>query len=163
MKNELNLQSPWITHVNKIMSLFKEDPDIHFNYNEDTFTLTMYVDNNAKAEALHKIIDPVKKFGNITLKINIVPANTNNNDITGILNCAFSGNPHFSRIEKVESGLGIIGGTYCVFKKEVIQFYNDDLTDLYRNYNGLAEDIARDVLNINNASINFCTDVKNIN
>lgn len=36
---------------------------------------------------------------------------------------------------------------YCVFKKEVIQFWNDDISDYLGNYTTLAKDIAREILN----------------
>ena len=57
---------------------------------------------------------------------------------------AFTGNPLFEQT-KVRSLAGI-SFEYCIFKKTVIQFWNDDLSDYYGNYNGLPTDIAKDVL-----------------
>ena len=43
---------------------------------------------------------------------------------------------------------------YCIFKKEVIQFWNDNLSDYRGNYNGLASDIAKEILKAN--IVQFC-------
>ena len=45
--------------------------------------------------------------------------------------------------------------SFAVFAKEVVQYYNDDLTDINGLKSTLYEDIARDVFDID--GINYCT------
>jgi hypothetical protein len=45
---------------------------------------------------------------------------------------------------------------YCIFKREVLQFWNDDIGDFWGYTSLLAEDIARDILHV---QIGFCTEV----
>jgi hypothetical protein len=36
---------------------------------------------------------------------------------------------------------------FPIFKAAVIQFFNDDLSDLFRNYNNIAEAVFHNILN----------------
>lgn len=79
------------------------------------------------------------------------------NDIeadTSAYETAFSGNSIFSKVVSA-SIMGLDLG-YCIFSSEIVQFWNDDLSDYYGNFNGLAEDIAREVLK--ETSVFFCTE-----
>ena len=49
---------------------------------------------------------------------------------------------------------------FVLFKPEVIQFLDDDTSDYYGNWNGLAEDIAREIFVEGYRGVNFCTEVK---
>ena len=70
------------------------------------------------------------------------------------ITAAFERNPHFKDATSVETPAGA-EVDFCIMNKEVIQFFNDDLTDIYGNFNGLAEDILREITVDSN--INFCT------
>lgn len=156
----LKLQPPWNTYVSKIRAIFENDPDIRIEFNDSTSkpVVTMYVENGTKADALQQLLGTEKKFGNISLGINIIPANKELNTPTDILQAALDGNPIVTQIETYD----VFGGemTFCEFRKEVIQFPNDDCSDLYGNFNGLAEDLARELfVGTINSQINYCTAV----
>lgn len=71
---------------------------------------------------------------------------------------AFTGNPHFSRVVTVRYPLGMVLN-YCVFKKEIIQFWNDDLSDINGVCSMITSDLAREILVLDSApfeKISFC-------
>ena len=71
---------------------------------------------------------------------------------------ALSGNDEFSEAHKIEGALGF-DAVYVVFKKNVIQYYTDNLGDLHGIKSTLAENIARDIF-VQHPGVFFCTDVE---
>jgi hypothetical protein len=96
-------------------------------------------------------------FGNITVKIDLqCSVNTSESEsCIEKLKKVFEGNHIVKRIVEVEDVAKVKHG-YVIFQPEVIQFYNDDLTDYMGNFNGLAENIARTLFNVDYLT-NFCT------
>ena len=150
------LSPPWITFVNEIKALFDEDPDVKIEYDNENYKVNLYVEDNDKAEALDKILPREKMFGSVCLKITVIPANKERENVADLITKAFKGNPAFQRVESVTPA---VGGTlnYVLFTKKVVQFYNDDLS----SYNGMCstlyQDIAKDVLTEVDGTF-YCTD-----
>jgi len=144
----LGLQAPWVTFVNELEALFDKDPEITVDYDADDEIVSILVDNADKADALTELLPAEIPFGNIVLTIEVIPANkeTNDNEWVQLFKRAFAGNPIVKDIVTVDPDMFSFGATYILFSKEVVQFFNDDLSD----YNGLCstlyEDIADDVL-----------------
>ncbi len=158
---KLKMQSPWITHYEKIRELFKDDPSIKVIWDDETLTVNMYVDNARKAEMLEKYIPSKKTFGNVTMNINIIPSNESHDAFFASgnpMDIIFDSNPIF-HFTKRFSGIFVNPITYVVFAKEVVQFYNDNLGDIYGNTNCLAEDLARAVFE-NDDGFFYCTDIE---
>jgi hypothetical protein len=44
-----------------------------------------------------------------------------------------------------------------IFQPEVVQFFDDDISDINGNWTGLAEDIARALFTEDRSGMNFCT------
>lgn len=141
--DSIALCSPWVTFCKKINALFCCDPDIEIQYDEDNVELRLYVDNHIKADALSKLLPQTKEFGNVTLKITVIPKN--NDEYVNIIKTAFHGNPVLENLESVRTPDGSIVN-YVMFKKRVVQFFNDDLTDIHGNMYTLYQDIAKEVL-----------------
>lgn len=158
--DSLKLQSPWVSYTNKIRELFKRDREIRMTWSDETLELKMYVDNPRKAKAISKILPAVKVFDKTIVKIYIIPSNNEHIEDTEeeiTIKDAFIGNPVFSYTRSFYLQTNPI--TYVVFAKEVIQYYNDDLDDLFCAKSCLAEDLARDVF-VNLPATHFCTDIK---
>lgn len=158
---KLKMQSPWITHYEKIRELFKNDPSIKVTWDDNTATVNMYIDNPKKAEALAKYMPAKKVFGNVTMNINIIPSNGKCDSYywtDNPMEIIFDNNPIFHFIKSF-SEIFVNPITYVVFAKEVIQFYNDNLGDLYGNTSCLAADLARDVFE-NDDGFFYCTDIE---
>lgn len=156
---KLKLQSPWIQFYDEIEVFFKEDPEVLVIYDEDEYEIRLYVDDPQKAEALTNVLPSEKQYGNITLKVTVIPSNdTAVGDIpiikSDILQ-ALSGNPIVEDF-KVVTGIFANDIVYVVFRKEVVQYFNDNLGDANGNCSTLYQDIAKRIFN-EIPGVYFCT------
>lgn len=150
------LSPPWITYVNELKELFGQDPQVKIEYDDDKKVVKLFVDNQTKSDALSALLPVSKDFGNVTLIIGVVPANLKANT-SELLDAAFDGNPVMSEVIHATTPFGNI--SYAMFKKEVVQFYNDQMDDPRGNKSMLYQDIAKDVFgNVSGAF--FCTDIE---
>lgn len=162
----LNLVSPWFEYYHKMKALFGEDPDINIVFDDELMELKFYVGSPLKAEVLEKFICPVVKWGDVVLNNIIIPGNREYYKyVTGeempvheMLYYLFSGNPHFADILYIDT-IFSNGITYVMFKKEVIQYYTDDLGDPHGITSILMEDLAKELLN-SQEGVFYCTDVE---
>lgn len=151
------LSPPWDTFLHKIEAIFNGDSEVSMEYDEEEKYLKINVSNVTKAEALRKIIPGKKDFGNVVMKIDIVSPEETKQSAEEILKQAFNGNPNVTNIVTTPLTSLSFGATYVVFKKEVVQFFNDDLQDLNGLCSTLFEDIAREVFDVS-GDVAFCTD-----
>lgn len=162
MVNKVTIYSPWIIYFKQMQTLFKRDPEIHLDFNNDNATIDMYVDSAEKYEALDHLLPKTKTFGNVTVKINIIPANSlQEKDKAKYIEAAFRGNGAFSHFRTVDMKDVYMSNpiSYCVFKKEIAQYGADDLSSEFGVRSILYEDLARELLpDID--GVFFCTDVK---
>lgn len=160
----LAIQSPWVIYYKKLNELFRLDEDIQINYDNEECTIKMYVKDPYKADALSKLLPETKTFGNVTLKINIIPAN-DGISVADMLKIAFRGNPVISYItddeddEEPYDGMITHDINYFVFQKEVVQIFADNLRDVNGVYSTLYQDIASEIFG-EHENIAFCTDVE---
>lgn len=154
---KLQLFPPIVSYTNAIRELFKRDPEITMQWSDETATLTMLVDNPEKASALTNYLPDIKKIGRQEVKINIIPSNGLAGAPVTEIDKVFAGNPIYNFSKKFP--IDAFGNPihYVVFNKEVIQYYENDLGDIYGMRSVLAEDLAREVLE-NTEGIYFCTD-----
>jgi hypothetical protein len=163
---KVNLAAPWTTFYRQVQAFFKKDPEIKVMYNAQGPELKLYVDNPVKAEALTQLLEPTKTFGNVVLTISVVPSNKAvdgdmpemNNDIA-LIKAALAGNGAISGITDI-TGVMCNPITYVSFKKEVVQFFNDNLSDLHGLTSTLYQDLA-DVIFTHHLGVCFCTDAAN--
>ena len=71
-----------------------------------------------------------------------------------MLIATFEGNPAVKEFKSVQFGPEEV--LYVIFQKEVVQFFTDDLTDIYGLCSTLYQDIAKDVFE-NVGGVFFCT------
>ena len=152
------MQSPWQEYYNQVNELFGKDPEIAIEFddplNSPDKRLTLMVENEEKADALAKILPFEREFGGVKLHIDIVPANK---EPIGpeIIEKAFQGNPVFNQLIMIDDPQSGWSMAYCEFKKDVVQYWGDNLGDPRGNISTLYEDIAREVLD--NPGVLFCT------
>lgn len=139
----VGLSAPWVTFYREIQALFAKDPEIDVKYDEDNTKINIYVSNSRKADALAKLLPESRTFGNVTVEVNIIPGNEEEN-IRDTLRDAFYGNPVLSYITPARLPGGNIV-SFVVFRNEVVQFFNDDMSDLYGNKSTLYQEIAKDL------------------
>lgn len=157
---KITLTPPWLTYYHELQALFKEDPTVRVLYDENEYEVKLYVEEAEKAELLYKYLKSEENFGNITLKVTVVPANHPKK--TGYTNLSpfeiiFKDNAAVSYVHTV-NGIIVKDLTYVVFKNKVVQFYTDDIGDINGYCSTLYEDIAREVFT-NHEGIFFCTDL----
>lgn len=149
----VNLLSPWARYANKLRAMFGHDPDIEIGFNNDDATVTVYVSNQLKAEALARLLPVTKTFGNVEMKIIVIPENKDE-DYKSLLLTALAGNPV---LHSIIGGRTEFDMQYAVFAKEVVQYYDDNLGDPNGLTSTLYQDLAKDLFE-NVKGIYFTTD-----
>lgn len=155
----ITLEAPWETYNKKIKALFEKDADITvgdiYETGDDTdYAFDIEVKRHDKYVALDRLISGVKTFGNVVLGINLFDEENNGSDILELYKVLFDGNRIVKDIRTCTDPTGT-EWEYVLFYPEVVQFPDDDLTDFNGNWNGLAEDIAREFFV--DRGVNFCT------
>jgi len=157
----VNLSPPWYGYHRKVKALFERDTEVQVKdlskSDDGQYNYMILVYNKEKAEAIKSILPQTVQIGNITVNVTILGPDENatsdsEKSILDIYNAAFSGNPIFEKT--LNRQYGCFSKNFCIFKKEVIQFWNDNLADYCGNYNGLASDIAEEILTADD--ISFC-------
>jgi hypothetical protein len=158
-KEIIRMAPPWIQYVNELKALFGRDPEISIQYDNDEYAVTLLVKNQTKADALTLLLPEEKVFGNVSLKVKVVPANMKMTE-DELMRAAFNGNPALHDIVKRQATMQTPPFTYVIFKKEVVQYFNDELGDAHGNRSTLYQDIAKDLFSgIEGANgVFFCTD-----
>lgn len=156
---KLKLSPPWSIFYDEVSAMFKKDPEVRVIMDEANYTIYVFVNNPRKSAAIAKILGQEKKFGRITLKVQVPPpdgaGNYNFKDGVELYNAAFENNGRLSYVQPKTSIFDT--SFYVVFKNEVVQFFNDDISDINSQCSTLAEDIARDIF-VGDELPNFCTD-----
>ena len=157
--------SPWITFVNELQAMFGQDPEIGITYDNDACEVKFHVENAIKADVLQRFLPVEKTFGNVTLKITIIPANKltkvldyQHMTMGELFDIMFDKNPAYIFSKDIK---GIFSNviTYVVFSPVCVQFFNDNLNDIYGNVNTLYQEIAYDIFDGDNiGGVMFCTE-----
>lgn len=152
VKNE-RLSPPWYIYHKKLRSLFEEDDQVNIGELEQgpdgQYTAEITVSDKEKQAALQQIILQNVKMGNINITYTFadpqdIPQADDDVSLETFI-VAFKENPILVKTATAQTLSGNLQ-YYAIFKKEVIQFFADNISDYYGNYNGLAVDIAREVL-----------------
>lgn len=159
---KLALEAPWETFAKKVKALFHDDEQINVGdlYETDGgYAFDIEVRKHEKFVALDRLLPSVKTFGNVTVEIVLYDEENVENDVAELFRTLFDGNPIVDSFKTRTDPAGY-DWNYVLFRPEVIQFFDDDLADYNGNWNGLAEDIAREVFEENARGMNFCTAAK---
>ena len=162
----LKLSSPWVEHYRKIEAMFKNDSDVKVIFNENDMEVRLYVDNRtSKANAIEELLVSPVEFGNVTLNITVIPANeatykvdfkASKNPACTVLHEAFRGNTAWTGIEECKLGPSVF--TYVMFKKEVVQYFNDSLNHPEGIHSTLYQEIAKDIFKSLDG-VFYCTEI----
>lgn len=166
-KAMVTLSPPWYSYQRKVLALFGSDPEVRVRdlheVDRCNYELFIIVRNEAKARAIRSLLPRTVKISGVTVTTYIfIPVDECDVESSKhaceiqLLKDAFTGNPIFDRVEALD--FGGLKLSYCIFKKEVLQFWNDDLSNFYGLHSTLAEIIAREILN--EVNVQFCTGIK---
>ena len=151
--------APWVTYYKEVNELFKKDKDVFVVFDEENVELKIYVKDQIKASAIQYLMPTEKEFGNVVLKIDVIPANgkelreVSTSNIVTIACDAFRDNDAVYMVTDVRAVFDLV---YVIFRKEVVQFFDDNIGDINGNCSTLYEVIARDVFK--GIGIKYCTD-----
>jgi len=158
----MKLSPPWVSYHKMVLALFAEDSEVQIRniYSDDgkNYTYVVLCNTSEKAVALKTLLK-TGEFGDITVtaivygpeeNAEVAPSEEVNSEL---IEDAFFNNPIF--VEMVSGG-GPFEVFYCVFARRVIQFWSDNLNDLWGNTSTLAENIAREVF-VDVGNVMFCT------
>lgn len=156
----LKLSPPWDAYWRELNGLFMNDPQITVKPIEKAdggYSIKIYVDDQAKYEALATILKSEKKFGNVTLEIQIIPADTtlkapeitpSVEEYLKYFETAFKDTGRVVGTQVVVTPTGTKIG-YVITEAGIYQFFNDDLTTLYGWTTLTIEQLFRDVFSYN--------------
>ena len=151
--------APWVTYYREVDALFKKDKEVFVVFDEENVELKIYVKDQIKASAIQYLMPTEKEFGNVVLKIDVIPANgkelreVSTSNIVTIACDAFRDNDAVYMVTDVRAVFDLV---YVIFRKEVVQFFDDNIGDINGNCSTLYEVIARDVFK--DIGIKYCTD-----
>jgi len=152
---KVGIFAPWVIFAAEVEALFGDDPEVHVDYDAEATKLSVRVDNPTKAEAIQALLGEKREFGDVTLEIDVIPANAGE-DVASLFRLAFAGNPLFSRVEEVDS-FGF-QATYALFEPKVVQYPDDSLQSVYGVRTCAVEDVAKDVIGVG-AGAFICSDL----
>ena len=157
MEGRLTLVSPWINFYREVEELFKYDPEVRVEFIDgDEKEIKMYVKNGYKAVALDRIMPKEKTFGNIVVKVTVIPANTPEEwSILDAFDVAFKGNHIYDHSSEKVTPFGTF--RYVLFDARVVQYANDDIGDAYQIRSTLYQEICKDVFSDTAHDVHFCT------
>lgn len=159
------LEAPWQRFYKKVNALFALDPDIEVGPivaapNDDAgynYALNITVKKHDKFLALDRVVPEIKEFGNVKLRIILYDVeNEYRSDDIDLYKTIFSNNPIVKDIKdaKIPTGETV---AYVRFQPDVVQFFDDDLSDYNGNWTGLAQDIASEFFDNDFRGVFFCT------
>ena len=143
---KLKLSPPWITFAKEVTALFETDEEVKVLYDGVEQTITLFVDNAAKADALTALLPEQKEFGNVAVKLIVKPSNDarTGDAYEDTYKTAFDGNDALVSTATVVNPLGTF--TYVVWDAQIVQFFADNLGDIEGNESMLLAEVAADVL-----------------
>lgn len=154
-----NLNLPYTVwrYFNKLSVMFGKDPDVEIEIervDDITFKVMIYVNDSnrpGKADAFTKMLPSRVDFGIHRLYIDIIPNNDSRADHEVLIDM-FYGNPIIDSFVTDHSGRH-----YIIFKKDILQYYANDISDVNSLQSVLAEDLARELITDDITNVYFCT------
>jgi hypothetical protein len=143
-KKKVGLASPWVIFFKEVDVLFAKDPDVDVIFDDKNPEIKILVNDEIKADAISKIFPHHKKFGNVEVKITVVPANWTDETTLDLFRKAFYGNSAVDSFVSVPTMYGA-PMNYLLFVPEVVQFWADNMGNPHGVESTLYETIAKDI------------------
>ena len=163
MDTNVKLEAAWWQIYKELKIFIGDDPEVEISDMDESaepaYRFTISSQNEAKITALSRVLINHYDMGNITLDIDFEHIRNDEDATREItkydIEAAFQGNPHYVSTQVTTKGM-FADLCYVIFAKEIIQFFNDDLSDLYGNENIIVADLARERCNLGQ-NMYFCT------
>ena len=154
------LSPPWFTFRNELVATVGKTPGVAVSplveVTGNKLAVDVVTDDFLRGVALASVLAPAQEFGNLTVQVNV--ATTTGVTYTGVTptsaeqaglleTLALHGNPAFEKVAvQPATPSGGPDEVFPVFTRTVVQFFDDNLADLYQNTNIVTAQAFRDVL-----------------
>lgn len=157
----MNLSAPWYTYAKKVKAFFAYDEEVTVGDLEKlddpsttggSYLLTITVKDPTKAYALEKLVKPDTVFGDTHVFTDVALEGVDGTE--KILKAAFKGHLAVADVaKKLVPGGKVV---YLRFLPEIIQFFDDDISDYSGNYTELINKVAEDIIDFDNYCVRPC-------
>ena len=156
MKN-IKMSAPWYIYFEQLKALFEQDDEVDLDIIEEDegYKIEIFVADDIKAEAIAKLLPEKKVFGNVEVLIYVYPSTNERDGWIETFADAFEGNPIIEDILPYSGPAH--DQNFVVFKKEVVQYYSDNIQSVDGVTSTIYEDIAREVFEDAPGGIFFST------
>lgn len=156
----IGLSPPWDTYYSKLKYSVGVTPGVNVGalipINDSLYIVVVTVDSVPVGLALATLLKQEMQFDEVKVmvfvqdqqgtQISPIPGSLTAFEIAQLFLESLTGNAYFDNVVVRPFAPGEPNAVYPVFKPEVIQFFDDNLADLYSNFNGVAADVFRDVM-----------------
>jgi hypothetical protein len=155
--NGPQLSPPWFTVANQVKYTVGLTPGVtvgELNTAQQPYQLPITVEDPIQSQALAAILKPQYSLGNIEVQVQINPgaeavkpaAVADPAQVVQLIQTALKGNPLLVDVLVKQAGPWAPTAVWPIFTRSVVQFFNDDISDYYSNYNGVAAQVFGTVL-----------------
>ncbi|MBH9964951.1 hypothetical protein [[Bacillus] enclensis] len=164
--NGVGLSPPWVTYHNELKYSIGQDPNVIVGPLipvGSTYVIPVTTIREKTAIAFATLLKNPVEFGNISVMVMVI---NGHQEIVSSLPCplsafvvadlvqnALSGNPYFVEIVVKPQSPGGSNAVFPVFTPEVIQFFNDDISNLCNTFTAVAADVFADVMMDNHCDV----------
>ena len=152
------LSPPWWTLQAKMLHTVGTASNVRVDRlveNPTGYTLPVVTGEPGTGTALATLLTPIFPMGNVIVKVSVQNIDgrpwearviSTVDELAGAVKDAFYANPLFAGVLVGSNFPGAYTQVVAVFRPAVVQFYNDDLSDYYRNFNGVAAKVFDELL-----------------
>jgi hypothetical protein len=156
---DVRLTFKWYSIIRELDAFFKDDINVNVqadpSQTSDNFSVTLNVSSPCIAGALATVLNLVYDFGNVKGTVHVVSGGleykeqpvANLNDLLQWAQVAFVGNPRVkSCVAQTAPPPFDSQNVAIIVEKAAIQYYDDDLSELYSNTTRTTEDVLNELL-----------------
>lgn len=175
----VRLSPPWVTQRNKIACTIGLDQQVLVEdleeKSETEYIVNVMVNDNRKAKALSNLLVSKYIYGDVILKVKVyAPCEIrvypcfdalSPMELSKLLSEGLMGNPLYRGFVITEGVIPLqvvetVGQVVGIIRREVVQFFNDNITDLCGNYDEVASKVFNSIIrrDFNPATLSFTTE-----
>lgn len=155
----VGIEAPWHNYYKKVYGLFNVDKELNISditeNGDGSYEFTISSKNGDKLCAIESLLGYGRVFGNTKVLIRYAYENGQDLDWSEVYRLAFEGNPFFKEVIDIDMPFQE-NLSYAVFNKDIITFYDDNLSDIHGNSHYIVADIVKDV--VADTGLFVCTD-----
>ena len=152
MSENPSMSAPWIAYAHKVIAAFEKDPDVTVDIGDADvsggfLTIEIICKNYVKYLALQEILKRPEPISNVRIDMVFTYSGTERDKQISLYETALGGNPYFnSVIQLSDPREETVKYTFALFNNEIVQYFDDDISDYYGCNNMVPEDLFREVL-----------------